>query len=312
MWEDLTTRVAEAKANVLERQRCASQLEKCQAALEAERANNAALRSALQEEEDTSEKLEGMSITHLFHRLLGNLEEKEEDVQKSIVQTRMKLSWSDNELSRLEAERDRLQKRLEELAGSEEAYERLLSEKEARIRDAGFPEAQKLEELVEQRAEAMAQRKEVAEAKSAAQAALSALTTAADELRKAENWGTFDMLGGGMITTAIKRSHMDDANDAAMAAQTALKRLERELRDVRMYVEVPLTSGGFSAFADYFFDGLITDWLVQREIRDALNAVEMQLDAVREIEQRLSQADADLERRLASLEEERRSLIERL
>ena len=53
--------------------------------------------------------------------------------------------------------------------------------------------------------------KEIQEAIQAANHALACLSQADTYLQSAKNWGLFDMLGGGALTTFFKHSKMDDA-----------------------------------------------------------------------------------------------------
>jgi len=48
-----------------------------------------------------------------------------------------------------------------------------------------------------------------------------------------------------------------------------------------------LEIGDFLTFADYFFDGLIADWLVQSKIQDAKAQVENAIIQVRQIREDL-------------------------
>ena len=95
-----------------------------------------------------------------------------------------------------------------------------------------------------------------------------------DCLNSAGNWGIVDMLGGGLITTFIKRSKMKDADLLVQQARSALKRFQKELTDVENIPEFRIETGDFLTFADYFFDGLVADWLVQSKINDARRQVE--------------------------------------
>ena len=53
--------------------------------------------------------------------------------------------------------------------------------------------------------------KETQEAISAGERALSSLRNAQNELSSAKNWGLFDMLGGGFVSTLVKHGKMDNA-----------------------------------------------------------------------------------------------------
>lgn len=54
-------------------------------------------------------------------------------------------------------------------------------------------------------------RREMKEAIDAGERALRTLRSAQEKLNSAGNWGIFDMLGGGLFSTIMKRSKMDDA-----------------------------------------------------------------------------------------------------
>lgn len=116
--------------------------------------------------------------------------------------------------------------------------------------------------------------KEIREARLAGQEALDCLNRAADSLKSAGNWGIVDMLGGGLISTFVKHSKMNDANALVQQARSALKRFQKELTDVENVAEFHIETGDFLSFADYFFDGIIADWLVQSRINEARTQVE--------------------------------------
>lgn len=137
-------------------------------------------------------------------------------------------------------------------------------------------------------------RKEIAEAVTAADRALQSLEEAGLYLSKAAGWGVWDLPGGGMFGTFMKHSRMDDASRAMEAAKSHLRRLKRELLDVELPGEFKLDVGDFLTFADYFFDGIIADWMVQTRIKDAEAQVEEAKQRVTRIRSRLYELRAEL------------------
>lgn len=132
---------------------------------------------------------------------------------------------------------------------------------------------------------------EVYEAVNAANDALFHLTQADEMLRHAENWGVIDLIGGGLFSTMIKRSNMADAKLQIEQAKMAMDRLAGYLRQFRRMPYLNIEMDDFLGFADYFFDGIVTDWFAQSRINDAQiqvkNAIaEVQgiLDGLEEIE----------------------------
>ena len=124
-------------------------------------------------------------------------------------------------------------------------------------------------------------RREINEAIRAGERALQSLRSAEQELSSARNWGFFDMLGGGFITDMIKHSRINDASSYIDRAKTDLSVFEKELRDIPEYGELNVDIGSFLSFADFFFDGLVVDYLVQSRINEARDRVQ---EAIRKVD----------------------------
>ena len=129
-------------------------------------------------------------------------------------------------------------------------------------------------------------RREMKEALDDGERALSSLRKAQEKLNSAGNWGLFDMFGGGLFSTIMKRSKMDDAQQLMEAAKSDLKRFQRELKDVNIPLDLRMEVGSFLSFADFFFDGFVADYLVQSKISEAKEQVS---DAIIRVEQILKE-----------------------
>ena len=123
-------------------------------------------------------------------------------------------------------------------------------------------------------------RREVNEALYAGREALDCLNEAKRLLNSAGNWGILDILGGGFLTTMIKRSKMKDADAVMQQARSALRRFQKELMDVETIPDFHIETGDFLSFADYFFDGFLADMFVQSRINDAKRQVD---NAIRKV-----------------------------
>lgn len=121
--------------------------------------------------------------------------------------------------------------------------------------------------------------KEIREAISAADDALTHLRSARRYLDSAGNWGLLDMFGGGLISGLMKHSKMGDAEREIDNARYALQRFSKELRDVSGYSSIHIND--FLTFADFFFDGFVADILVQSKIGDGKRQCD---DAIRQVE----------------------------
>ena len=128
--------------------------------------------------------------------------------------------------------------------------------------------------------------KEKKEAADAGNRALRSLKAAQENLNSAKNWGIWDMLGGGFISTMAKHSKMDRAKENLAKARSDLKNFSRELQDVNMACHLDIETGDFLSFADWFFDGFVVDWMVQDRINQASRQVE---EAIQRVERILNQ-----------------------
>ncbi|MCH3957089.1 MAG: hypothetical protein LKI67_04125 [Olsenella sp.] len=129
--------------------------------------------------------------------------------------------------------------------------------------------------------------REVEEAITAGRKALSCLDRAAKCLSSASGWGMLDIFGGGLISGLAKHQRIGEAQDALREAQSSLAAFSRELSDVREVSGLKVDIGRGWTFADFVFDGAISDIVVQGKIEDAHNRVDAARDAVREALDRL-------------------------
>ncbi|MCA8974264.1 MAG: hypothetical protein KDC98_06055 [Planctomycetes bacterium] len=247
-------------------------------------------------------KLEGLSLTALFHTLLGDRDEKLGKERQEFLAVKLRYDAEMEAGRPLQEQADRCRRELEDLGDLAARRTELLDERERQLRQSGTAAGRELIDLVDRLADVRADRRENDEAIAAGRDALDALQETADQLGRARNWGQLDMLGGGLITTAIKHSRIDDARSAAERAQRHLQRFARELADLgERRSELTVEIGGFEKFADYFFDGLIFDWMVQSKIRRAQAQVQETTDRAREIVlqlERLADEQQQLQQRL--------------
>lgn len=134
-------------------------------------------------------------------------------------------------------------------------------------------------------------RREMNEAIQAGERALISLKTAQSQLKSAGNWGLFDMFGGGLFSSMIKHSKMNDASRYMEDAKRDLLVFQRELKDVNVPMDLRMEVGSFLSFADFFFDGFVADYLVQSKITEAREQVE---DAIRMVENILRDLKASI------------------
>src|SRR5262249_41950619 len=147
-----------------------------------------------------------------------------------------------------------------------------LDAKERYLRQSADPRGGDLLRLAQERGRLAGELRETTEALQAAQAALDALAQVTDRLGSAENWSTYDTwFGGGAIASSVKHSRLDEAANAAAAADRRLAVLRTELAVVGDpgLTAPQLAIGGGTRFADVWFDNIFTDLAVGERIRQA-------------------------------------------
>lgn len=125
--------------------------------------------------------------------------------------------------------------------------------------------------------------KEKREAIDSGERALRSLRSAQANLDSAKNWGIWDILGGGIISTFAKHSKMDQAKQDMEQAKYDLRSFSRELQDVNMTCNLDIETGDFLSFADWFFDGFIVDFMVQDRIDNARVQVQIAIRRVEDV-----------------------------
>jgi len=117
---------------------------------------------------------------------------------------------------------------------------------------------------------------EIDEAARAMESCSEAVAVALRQLRSAANWGTWDLLGGGLIVSSVKRGAVDDALRALGEVATALTAVRRELADVPTAVALPagIEMGSGAWTFDVWFDNIFSDLNMQQRIGDATTQAE--------------------------------------
>ncbi|GLX68194.1 hypothetical protein [Paenibacillus glycanilyticus] len=223
------------------------------------------------------DQLERKTWTSLISGILGNKDTRLEKERQEALAAALKLQEAQLSQVKLEQEKQDVAKQLEEFKEAANLYTQALRQKEQLMRGS-IPEASaQLSEWDEQLYREHSEIKELREAASACRKLVEALSQANVKLDSAKDWGTYDMLGGGMISTSIKHSRIDDAQDYIYEAQHHLRQLQVELKDLKRTADLYVGIDTMDKFGDFFFDGLITDWIVQDKIKSSISNVEAQL-----------------------------------
>ena len=262
------------------------------------------------EEQDDVDRLEKGGLRALLLSLTGDKEVRLSQERREALSAKLQYDQARRDLEDIDRRIGELLREKDGLRVDRIRRDALLEEKAGLLKQLGGAAGARLTELDQQLDALGHQRREVQEALSAGRSAETALSAVLDSLDSAEDWGTWDMFGGGLLSTIAKHGHLDDAQAGIGYAQQCLSRFRTELADVQRMDVPQVYIGDFATFADYFFDGLFADWYVQSRIHDAqdgVSEVHMRvLDALR----RLEEMDRGLKGEQDSLEGERARLLQ--
>ena len=209
----------------------------------------------------------------------------------------------------VEADWRRYESELSALRGCEHRYDEVLKEKADAIKAAGGSNGEEILKLEERNAFLESQKKELQEAISAGNAALSTTQQVLSSLDSAEGWGTWDLFGGGLVANLAKHSHLDEAQGAIEQLQSQLRRFKTELADVTIQADMQVNVDGFLRFADYFFDGLFADWAVLDKINQSQSQVQNTKSQIASVLSRLDSMMRTLEQEQVQIKSKLDTLV---
>ena len=262
----------------------------------------------MQEEQADVDRLEGRSLAAFFYNVVGKMDEKLTKERQEAYAARVKYDAAARELAGAEEDLCRCQAELDTLGDCEVRYAALLREKTQAVKAAGGAVAEQILALEERSAYLESQERELREASAAGQNALSTAEQILESLNSAENWGTWDLVGGGLIADLAKHSRLDDAQESVEYLQSQLRTFRTELSDVTISADFQVNIDGFLRVADYIFDGIFADWAVLDRINQAQAQVESTRAQICAVLDRLRQMTEQAEQERDGLQQE----IERL
>ena len=137
--------------------------------------------------------------------------------------------------------------------------------------------------------------KELKEAREAVDQVIVRIDAGIKQLESASSWGILDILGGGLISSLVKRNKIVEANRSLEEISSSLKSLNKELSDVDISLPDTIPDSFSDELFDMVFDNIFTDIRVQGEIKENLVALKELRYAIIGISERLDKEIEDIE-----------------
>ncbi len=262
------------------------------------------LKANLNKEERDVIELEKLSWQSLFHRVLGNKEQQLEKERQEYLMAFLQYERCEDEVAALDYEYQILESKLSQSFNAEEELKVLRKQKLKELDQLKSSTRLKVVELTENIKNHNLRVNELKHAKFQCAKVFKASDEVIEVLEKIswgiENEDKYDSRRMQKDVKSIRKLYSYASN--------GMERLHKELRDVsnRYDLHYDFILKTFNDFDSFFFDGLISDWIVQNKIDHSLNIMTTAKDRLLRLDLML---DQDIEKTYAYIEEEKMAQI---
>jgi hypothetical protein len=267
------------------------------------------LDSNLDKELKDIENIEG-GVKSLFYKVLGNKEEQLDKERQEYLEASLKFKEYKKSIELMEYEKGLLEKKLSQLPILHKQIDSLKAQREQEIlRSPDLKTREELQQILSKMDLCILLRKELDEAVEEGEKSAKLLSVVLSYLKKARDWGRWDMQGNRR-GDYMKNRAIDQAIKSLSQAQYQLDMFSRELEDLGdNNVRFKLNISHFNKFTDFFFDNLISDWIVQQKIKSTINNIESTFDQVQRIILSLNQEKKSTSQKFDQLEAAKTKLL---
>ena len=283
-WEQYQTSYTSVMEQLQKHEKYTKQLANVEQQLMQQQQNIADLAEQLEDFQETYERLETRSILNFLRNFTGK---REELLQQNIEQTAQIEAKHVEALAMQHDLQQDAQILATKLANIDiDSYKQQQQEIRQNMKawlKVHAPEvSQQIEQLVQEQQLAERLLVEIHEAIEAGLKAEEWLRVAAEKIRDAEAYSTWDLVGGDLLASMMKYSALDESNAAIHEVQIALQRFQNELLDIQEIRNdnLVVSVDGFIQFADFIFDDIFSDWSVHSQIDSAQQQIVTTLDNV--------------------------------
>ena len=211
--------------------------------------------------------LKGLTMTSILSSLSGTKQKNLEKEQREAEEAALQLEEAQKVLEQVEKELQTVDQEVRRLRGSKEKYETALKEKAAQMEAAGVQTG--FSDLEEKLGNLETESIEVTDVLQLGNALRWQLHHIMEILQSARNWGRMDLIGGGSISSALKRERMEETRKALAELDVILGYFRKKFRETPVVSKISYEEWGNDLFvADFLLDGFVIDALVQVDIVD--------------------------------------------
>jgi len=219
------------------------------------------------------DEIESKGLKPFFYKVLGSKEQQIEKERQEYLSASLKFNERQKSVEVLEFEVELLNKKLGDTTQLKKNLETLKAKRENEILRQHPDLANKLLQIAKEKDQKFKYLKELEDVLEVGNKCIKSLNEMVNELKKARQWGQWDMTTKrGNYAGYNKHGAIDRAKNISVWVKHELIKLNKELADVgHSKQNFQLNIANFSQFTDIFFDNLISDWVIQKKIVNALS-----------------------------------------
>ncbi len=239
-------------------------------------------KSKMNDEHQDVLELEKKSAFSLFRNILGNHEEQLEKERQEYLQAVLEYNSIANEIDLLKYEQELLIPKTKDTTELKRQLDYYLKVKEQKLLFNNADQASQIKEINREIDRLHTFKRELKEAESLAIIVNKVIARAFSKLKKVKEFQYTKMGGSGKYSSYAKKSYIDGAIKDASEINFYLSKLDKELSHV--YSQYTFFSiYKYQNFVDSFYDQLITDWVLQNKLKNAINCLQSADDQIKRI-----------------------------
>lgn len=296
-------------AAIVHLERVAEQLQRTKSEMEEALSRENTINRQVDKELKDIERLEGLSTRAIFYKVLGSKEEQIDKERQEYLEVVLKADSIKEEINLLQYELDILEGKMDQSADLNHKLEVLKAKREEEIIRLDPVRRAQLVTLSKQLEVQYQLQPELQEAMDMSLKCHALLGQVVDQLGRVRNWGQWPAQRRGMHSLHQRRQAMDRARNLTFQVKHHLNLLDQELRDVGQRLDMEIDMGALSKFSDFFFNNIITDWILNQQVSSSMDAARSAHHHVQDIIEGLQSRIKAAEGEIATLLAQRATIL---
>lgn len=225
------------------------------------------------------EALESLSVKSLFVRFIGDLESRLDKERQEYLHAYLRHKAMIEEYHLLEKELITVRRKKESITTKRKELKVLKQRKSVKLKKVSSIYFRAITQIDKEIAVLNTALQRCTTAIKSGKTAITVLDKILRDLKQTIKWG-HAYHGRGRYSSMKKKSYIDKARKNVTLAKVAIDKYEILVERIFVDVNVKLSLESFEHFVDDFLDNLITDWIIQKKIKNALQCLEMNVDKI--------------------------------